>query len=82
MDKEQIKGKVLDVAHEVMPELNSDVDTEASLTDGYDVDSVSMIRMLVGIEKEFGVSYDDSELALYKYNNFDDVIESVEKKLS
>ncbi len=82
MDKEQIKGKLLEVVEDVMPDLATDnLDMSASLTEDYDVNSVSMIRMLVELEDKFGVEYDDNELALYKYSSFDDVVESIEKKL-
>ncbi len=82
MDKEQIKGKLLEVVEDVMPDLATDnLDMGASLTEEYDVNSVSMIRMLVELEDKFGVEYEDNELALYKYSSFDDVVESIEKKL-
>lgn len=83
MDKEQIKGKLLEVVEDVMPEVDTDnINMEASLTDDYDVNSVSMIRMLVELEDKFGVEYDDNELAIYKYATFDDVVDSIEKKLN
>lgn len=82
MDKEQIKGKLLEVVEDVMPDLDADaIDMEASLTEDYDVNSVSMIRMLVEVEDKFGVAYDDNELAISKYPTFEDVVESIEKKL-
>ena len=58
------------------------LDTSASITDDYDVNSVSIIKVLVGLEDKFNVEFDDSELALNKYKSFDDVIESVEKKMN
>lgn len=83
MDKEQIKGKLLEVVEDVMPEVDAaSINMEASLTDDYDVNSVSMIRMLVELEDKFGVEYDDNELAIYKYSTFDDVVDSIEKKLN
>lgn len=82
MDKEQIKGKLLEVVEDVIPELEQkDIQMDASLTDDYNVNSVSMIRMLVELEDKFGVQYEDNELAIYKYATFDDVVDSLEKKL-
>ncbi len=82
MDKEEIKGKLLEVVEDVIPDLEQDnIDMEASLTDDYNVNSVSMIRMLVELEDKFGVQYDDNELAIYKYSTFEDVVDSIEKKL-
>ncbi|MBO5237736.1 MAG: acyl carrier protein [Lachnospiraceae bacterium] len=83
MDKETIKKQSLEVIEEVLPELDvATVDTSASITDDYDVNSVSIIKLLVGLEDKFNVAFDDSELALNKYSSFDDVIESVEKKMN
>ena len=79
MDKDMIKKQSL----EVIEELDADnLDTSASITDDYDVNSVSIIKLLVGLEDKFNVEFDDSELALNKYKSFDDVIESVEKKMN
>ncbi len=83
MDKDMIKKQSLEVIEEVIPELDADnLDTSASITDDYDVNSVSIIKVLVGLEDKFNVEFDDSELALNKYKSFDDVIESVEKKMN
>ncbi|CCY59115.1 uncharacterized protein BN743_00301 [Clostridium sp. CAG:632] len=83
MDKDMIKKQSLEVIEEVIPELDADnLDTSASITDDYDVNSVSIIKLLVGLEDKFNVEFDDSELALNKYKSFDDVIESVEKKMN
>ena len=83
MDKELIKKQSLEVIEEVLPELDvATVDTSATITDDYDVNSVSIIKLLVGLEDKFHVEFDDSELALNKYESFDDVIESVEKKMN
>lgn len=83
MDKELIKKQSLEVIEEVLPELDvATVDTSASITEDYDVNSVSIIKLLVGLEDKFQVEFDDSELALNKYESFDDVIESVENKMN
>lgn len=83
MDKEAIKKQSLEVIEEVLPELDAAaLDTSASIKDDYDVNSVSIIKLLVGLEEKFDVSFDDNELALNKYDSFDDVFESVEKKMN
>lgn len=82
MDKETIKKQSLEVIEEVLPDLDpTSIDTTASIRDDYDVNSVSIIKLLVGLEDKFDVEFDDNELSLHKYESFDDVIESVEKKL-
>ena len=83
MDKELVKKQSLEVIEEILREVDpATVDTSASITEDYDVNSVSIIRLLVGLEEKFDVQFEDSELALNKYNSFDDIIDSVEKKMN
>ena len=82
MEKKEIEQKILEILEEEMPELDADkVDLEASFTDEYGVDSVSLIKVIVDAEQKFNVKFDDKELALNKYNNFEDVVEVIEEKL-
>lgn len=82
MDKKEIKEKLLEIVEEEMPEVEADkVDTAASFVDEYDVDSVSLIKVIVDAENAFGIKFDDRELALNKYESFDDVIDVIENKL-
>lgn len=82
MEKNEIKEKLLDIIEEELPEVEVDkLDTEASFTDEYGVDSVSLIKMFVDAEQTFNVKFDDRELALNKYENFGDVIDVIEEKL-
>lgn len=82
MEKNEIKEKLIGIIEEELPEINADdIDTGASITDEYGVDSVSLIKMIVDAEAAFDVKFDDHELALNKYDSFDDVIETIEEKL-
>ena len=82
MEKSEIKEKLLEIIEEEIPEVEADkIDMDASFTDEYGVDSVSLIKVIVDAEKTFDVKFDDRELALNKYNNFDDVMHVIEEKL-
>lgn len=82
MEKKEIKEKLLGIIEEEMPEIEADeVDTSASFVGEYDMDSVSLIKVIVDAENTFGVTFDDRELALNKYESFDDVIDVIEDKL-
>lgn len=82
MEKNEIKEKMLEIIEEELPEVDAKaVDTGASFADEYGVDSVSLIKMIVDAENTFDVKFDDHELALNKYDSFDDVIEVIEEKL-
>lgn len=82
MEKNEIKEKLLEIIEEELPEVETDkIDMEASFTDEYGVDSVSLIKMIVDAEQTFNVKFDDRELALNKYENFDDMVDRIEEKL-
>lgn len=48
-----------------------------SLTDAYGVDSVRLFDLIVGMEDEFGISFEDDELLL---DNFD-TVEAIAKRV-
>lgn len=82
MEKSEIKEKLLEIIEEEMPDIEADkLDMEASFEEEYGVDSVSLIKVIVDAEKTFSVKFDDRELALNKYENFEDVVDIIEKKL-
>ena len=82
MEKRVIEEKLLEIIEEEMPQLQgSQVDMTASFVEEYDVDSVSLIKMIVSAEQVFQVKFDDRELALNKYESFEDVVEMIADKL-
>ena len=82
MEKRVIEEKLLEIIEEEMPQLQgSQVDMTASFVEEYDVDSVSLIKMIVSAEQVFQVKVDDREHALKKYESFEDVVEMIADKL-
>ena len=82
MDKETLKSKVLKVVSDVLPEINVDnIDMSAELTKKYGINSVSVIQIIVALEQEFGILYEDSELALGLYYDMNDLVDSVAAKV-
>ena len=82
MDKETLKSKVLKVVSDVLPEIDVDnIDMSAELTKKYGINSVSVIQFIVGLEQEFGILYEDSELALGLYYDMNDLVDSVAAKV-
>ena len=57
------------------------LDLTAPLTTTYGVNSVSIIQFIVGLEKEFNIEFDDSELALGLYYDMNDMIKAVQAKI-
>ncbi len=82
MDKETLKSKVLKVVSDVLPEIDVDnIDMSAELTKKYGINSVSVIQIIVALEQEFGILYEDSELALGLYYDMSDLVDSVAAKV-
>ena len=82
MDKETLKSKVLKVVSDVLLEIDVDnIDMSAELTKKYGINSVSVIQIIVALEQEFGILYEDSELALGLYYDMNDLVDSVAAKV-
>ena len=82
MDKEALTAKILEVFSDVLPEIDANkLDLTAPLTTTYGVNSVSIIQFIVGLEKEFHIEFDDSELALGLYYDMNDMIKAVQAKI-
>lgn len=82
MDKEALTAKILEVFSDVLPEIDANkLDLTAPLTTTYGVNSVSIIQFIVGLEKEFSIEFDDSELALGLYYDMNDMIKAVQAKI-
>ncbi len=82
MDKEQVTKKFEEVIHDVMPEIDGDINMNASITREYGVNSVSLIRLIVAAEEKFDVSFTDFELALEEYESFGDIVAVISGKIS
>ena len=81
--KEEIKNKLMEVIDENLPNIDSEkVDVTADFVEEYDINSIQLIQLIVAAEEKFDVSFDDRELALNKYNSFDDVIDTIENKVN
>ncbi len=82
MDKVQIEKKLNEVIQAELPEVEEDVNMNASITQEYGVNSVSLIRLIVAAEEKFDISFTDYELALSEYDTFGDLAAVIEKKLA
>ena len=66
-----------------MPEIDiSKLDMTAELTKEYGVNSVSIIQLIVELENDFNIEFQDSELALGLYYDMNDVVAAVAAKLN
>lgn len=82
MDREAVKTKVLQVISDIFPELDMEsLDMSAEITKEYGVNSVSIIQLIVALENEFDIEFEDSELALGLYYDMNDVVAAVAAKV-
>jgi len=78
-----LEAKVLQAVACVMPEIDiSKLDMTAELTKEYGVNSVSIIQLIVELENDFNIEFQDSELALGLYYDMNDVVAAVAAKLN
>lgn len=83
MDRKDLEAKVLQAVAYVMPEIDiSKLDMTAELTKEYGVNSVSIIQLIVELENDFNIEFQDSELALGLYYDMNDVVAAVAAKLN
>ena len=78
-----MEAKVLQAVACVMPEIDiSKLDMTAELTKEYGVNSVSIIQLIVELENDFNIEFQDSELALGLYYDMNDVVAAGAAKLN
>ena len=82
MDKDQITKKLEEVIRDTLPNLDDDINMNASMTQEYGVNSVSLIRLIVAVEEKFDVSFTDFELALDQYDSFSDIAAAIAEKIA
>lgn len=83
MDRKDLEAKVSQAVACVMPEIDiSKLDMTAELTKEYGVNSVSIIQLIVELENDFNIEFQDSELALGLYYDMNDVVAAVAAKLN
>jgi len=57
------------------------LDPKAGLADAHGVDSVRLFDLIVGLEVDFGVSFEDRELKLANFATIDDIVARIRAKL-
>ena len=59
---EEIRGNLAEIVNEVAGIPTDDVQLDKSFTDDLDVDSLSMVEVVVAAEEKFGVKIPDDEV--------------------
>lgn len=61
----------------IEPEEMSD---DANLMDTYDIDSVNLFEIIVGLEDEFGISLEDEDFSVETFATINNIASLVERK--
>lgn len=80
MTRDEITNGLAEILQEVAGVSPEDVEASKSFTDDLDVDSLSMVEVVVAAEEKFGVKIPDNEVQNLK--TVGDAVDYVEKNLS
>jgi acyl carrier protein len=56
-----------------------DLTDDADLMDAYDIDSVELFEIVVGLEEEYGVALPEDEFSIEKFRSVDRIVGLVEQ---
>ena len=76
-----VENKVKEIIHEVIEEriIDPSEEYEISLKD---MDSISFIKLIVELENEYSIEFEDEMLAVDAFSSFDDIIEYIKIRIS
>lgn len=83
MDK-TIEQRFKDVLKSTLEEDSAIIDNiklEDSLVD-YDMNSISFIKIVVALEKEFDIEFDDEQLNAEQFATFEDIVNNIASKIN
>jgi len=58
------------------------LDADASLTETYGVDSVSLLELVVGLEEAFGITLDDGDFSIKNFTTLSAIRDFVQQRLA
>ncbi len=66
-DTEPVFGQVVELIHEIVPNLDMEITEETKMFEDLEFDSISTMQFLVAAEERFGFDADDSEESLQAF---------------
>ncbi|MHB8993922.1 MAG: acyl carrier protein [Armatimonadota bacterium] len=76
--KQQIKDMIVErLFLSVSP---SDIPDEGNLMDLYNIDSVNLFEIVVGLEEDFGISLEDADFSTETFSTVENIAGYVEQK--
>lgn len=70
------EGKFMSIGN-----IDDEINHETSLINDLALDSIQILELIVSIEKEFEISFDAEELDLSLFDNIDDTVNFIMKKM-
>jgi acyl carrier protein len=80
MDELKLKIKNMIVERLFLPVKPTDIADDAPLMETYDIDSVALFELVVGLEDEFGVAMDDTDFQIETFRTVNSIAAFVESK--
>jgi len=78
MKREQIVDKILNIlVQKKIIENTTTADLDASLEKNYGINSIELIELIVALEEEFDLEFDDTELELENYESINTIVDTV-----
>ena len=78
--KQQLKAMIVErLFLDVEP---AAIDDDENLMENYDIDSVNLFEIVVGLEESFEISFEDEDFSVDLFANVDSLAEFVEAKRS
>lgn len=86
MERKEVENRIKKVLREAqflaLQELVDSITDETSLINDLSIDSIQILELIVGIEKEFGFQCQPKDLNLEIFDRFERLVDFVEKKVS
>lgn len=76
MDKQEVFLKLADKISELTGENETDIQLSSKILD-LGLNSIDFIKILVFVEDEFGIEFDDSDLLMEKYQVAEDMVDLI-----
>ena len=78
-DTESVFGQVVELIHEIVPDLDMEITEETKMFEDLEFDSISTMQLLVAAEERFGFDAGDSEESLQAFETVGAFAAIVEK---
>lgn len=80
MNELKLRLKKMIVERLFLPVSPGEIRDDAPLMETYDIDSVALFELVVGLEDEFGISLEDTDFQISAFQSVDAMADFVSKK--